>query len=220
MKTKPKQQATQQQIKILIADDHPIFRRGLKNAFSENSHFVVAGEASNCTELLEKARKEDYQIVLLDISMGGENSLDALKQIKLERPRLPVLVLSVYPEDTFAVRFIKAGALGYLTKDEDPDVLIEAIQKVAQGGRYTSPGLTEKLAFDFANQDKPPHEYLSDREYQVFMKIVQGVSLTKIAHELSLSVKTIGTHRTHALKKMKMKTNAQLIQYAIMNRII
>ena len=133
---------------------------------------------------------------------------------------MPVLVLSVYPEDSFAVRFMKSGASGYLTKEEDPDRLIEAVRKVARGGKYTSAALKEKLAFDFADQDKPPHHYLSDREYEVFCMIVTGKSLTEIAKELSLSVKTIGTHRTHILDKMNMKNNARLVQYAIQNNLV
>ena len=212
--------AEKNKIKILIADDHPIFRKGLKFALNQNSDMDVTGEVSNGIELLEKIRKEEYNLVLLDISMGGQNSLDTLKQLKIDKPKLPVLVLSVYPEDTFAVRFIRAGASGYLTKEEDSDILMMAVRKIAQGGRYTSTELTEKLAFDFAGQDKPPHEYLTDREYQVFTMIVNGKSLTKIGEDLGLSVKTIGTHRTHILEKMKMENNAQLIQYAILNKVI
>ena len=212
--------AEKNKIKILIADDHPIFRKGLKFALNQNSDMDVTGEVSNGIELLDKIRKEEYNLVLLDISMGGQNSLDTLKQLKIDKPKLPVLVLSVYPEDTFAVRFIRAGASGYLTKEEDSDILMMAVRKIAQGGRYTSTELTEKLAFDFAGQDKPPHEYLTDREYQVFTMIVNGKSLTKIGEDLGLSVKTIGTHRTHILEKMKMENNAQLIQYAILNKVI
>ena len=210
----------QKKIRVLIADDHPIFRQGLKYALDYQHDIDVAGEVYNCSGLLKKIRNEIYDIVLLDISMGGQNSLDTLKQMKVEFPKLPVLVLSVYPEDTFAVRFIKAGASGYMTKDKSPEALLEAIHKVAEGGKYTSKELTEKLAFDFFDQSKPSHEYLSDREYQVFSQIVQGKPLTKIADGLGLSVKTIGTHRTHILNKMKMKNNAQLIKYAILNKII
>lgn len=207
-------------IRILIADDHPIFRQGLKHAFSETSDLEVAGEASNGSELLEKIRSGNYSVILLDISMAGKDSLDTLKQLKTERPKLPVLVLSVYPEDRFAVRFIRAGASGYLTKESVSDQLLDAVRKVARGGRYVSQALTEKLAFDFADHEKQPHEYLSDREYQVFCMIGAGKSLTEIGKELSLSVKTVGTHRTHILEKMKMKNNAQLIQYAILNSLV
>ena len=207
-------------IKLLIADDHPIFRQGLKHVFSKFSDINVVCEVSSCVELLEEIRKSDFDIVLLDVSMGGMNSLDALKQLKINRPKLPVLVLSVYPEDSFALRFMRAGASGYLTKDEKPDLLIEAVRKITKGDRYISASLTEKMAFDFANQDKQPHHFLSDREYEVFYMIVSGKPLTEIAKELSLSVKTIGTHRTHILSKMKIKNNARLIQYAIHNNLI
>jgi two-component system, NarL family, invasion response regulator UvrY len=211
---------TKTQIRVLIADDHPIFRQGLRHAFSEVSDMKVVGEAATVFEVLEKIRENSYDIVLLDVSMGGNNTLDTLKQMKIECPKLPVLVLSVFPEDHFAIRFIKSGASGYITKEEDPDTLMAAVRKIAKGGRYTSPELTEKLAFDFADQNKPPHEYLSDREYQVFGMLVTGKSLTKIAEKLSLSVKTISTHRTHILEKMKMSNNAQLIQYAIRDGLV
>ncbi|MBI4383786.1 MAG: response regulator transcription factor [Nitrospinae bacterium] len=207
-------------IKILIADDHPIFRQGLKHAFSDTPDLEVAGEASNGAELLEKVRTGAYHVVLLDISMGGKSSLETLKQLKVERPKMAVLVLSVYPEDQYAMRFIRAGASGYLTKESVSDQLMEAVRKVARGGRYVSHALTEKLAFDFADHEKLPHEYLSDREYQVFCMIGAGKSLTEIGKELSLSVKTVGTHRTHILEKMKMRNNAQLIQYAILNQLV
>jgi DNA-binding NarL/FixJ family response regulator len=209
----------QHKIRILITDDHPIFREGLKRALSETADLLVADEATNGHELLEKVRAKKFDVVLLDISMEGISSLDALKQLMVENPRLPVLVLSVYPEEQYAVRFIRAGASGYLNKESSPDILVEAIRKLAGGGKYVSPDLKDKLAFDFANKEKPPHEYLSDREYQVFCMIAAGVSLTEIAKTLSLSVKTVGTHRTHILEKMQMKNNAQLIQYAILNKI-
>ncbi len=207
-------------IKILVADDHPIFRQGLKNTFSETTDIEVVSEASDGNELLEKIKGEDASLVLLDITMAGKSSLDTLKQLKIEMPKLPVLVLSVYSEDHYAVRFIKAGASGYLNKESSPEILMEAVRKVASGGKYVSPELKEKLAFDFTNHDKQPHEFLSDREYQVFCMIGSGLSLTEIGKELSLSVKTIGTHRTHILEKMKLKNNAQLIQYAILNNLV
>lgn len=207
-------------IKILIADDHPIFRQGLKHAFSETADLEVAGEAASGPEVLEKIRTLDLNVVLLDISMAEQSSLDTLKQMKIDRPKLPVLILSVYPEDQCAMRFIRAGAAGYLTKESISDQLLEAVRKVAGGGRYVSQALTEKLAFDFADPQKKPHEYLSDREFQVFCMIGSGKSLTQIGKDLSLSVKTVGTHRTHILEKMKMKNNAQLIQYAIHNNLV
>ncbi len=204
-------------IKILIADDHPLFRRGLKNAFSETPDIEVVGEVDNGNEVLGAVRDlhGNLNLVLLDIALPGKGGLEVLKQMRTEHPKVPVLILSVYPESQFAVRFIKAGASGYLTKESPVDTLVEAVQKVGRGGKFASQEITEKLAFDFADSDKPVHESLSDREYQVFTMIAAGRSLTEIANELSLSVKTISTHRTRILDKMKMENNAKLIHYAI-----
>jgi len=207
-------------IKILIADDHPLFRQGLKNAFSETPDIEVVGEAENGNDVLGKVREHDLSLVLLDISMPGKGGLEVLKQLKSEHPKIPVLILSVYQENQYAVRFIKAGASGYLTKESSIDTLLEAVRKVAQGGNYASADITEKLAFDFLNIDKPLHELLSDREYQVFSMIATGKSLTEIGKDLSLSVKTISTHRTRILEKMRMKKNAELIHYAIQQELI
>ena len=207
-------------IKILIADDHPLFRQGLKNAFSETPDIEVVVEADYSNDVLGKVREHDISLVLLDISMPGKGGLEVLKQLKAEHPKIPVLILSVYPENQYAVRFIKAGASGYLTKESSIDTLLDAVRKVAQGGNYASADITEKLAFDFLNIDKPLHELLSDREYQVFSMISTGKSLTEIGKELSLSVKTISTHRTRILDKMKMKKNAELIHYAIQHELI
>ncbi len=202
-------------IKVLIADDHPLFRQGLKHTFSETEDITVTGEAENGDDLIKKVPDDEYSLILLDIAMPGKSGLDVLKQLKIEYPKLPVLVLSVYSEDQYALRFIKAGASGYLTKDSAPDQLVEAVRKVARGGKFASPELTEKLAFGFDDTDKILHETLSDREYQVFQMIAKGQSLTEIGKQLSLSVKTISTHRTRILEKMKMKKNAELIHYAI-----
>lgn len=202
-------------IKILIADDHPLFRRGLKNAFSETPDIEIVSEADNGNEVVDKIRGEDLSLVILDISMPGKDGLEVVKQIKTEFPKLPILILSVYPENQYAVRFIKAGASGYLTKESALDTLLAAVRKVSQGGKFASAEITERLAFDFLETNKPLHETLSDREYQVFLMIARGKSLTEIANELSLSVKTISTHRSRILEKMKMKKNAELIHYAI-----
>jgi two-component system invasion response regulator UvrY len=207
-------------IKILIADDHPLFRQGLKNAFGDTSDIEVVSEVDNSNDILGKVREHNLSLVLLDISMPGKGGLEVLKQLKTEFPKTPVLILSVYPESQYAVRFIKAGASGYLTKESSIDTLLDAVRKVAQGGNYASADITEKLAFDFLNIDKPPHELLSDREYQVFSMIATGKSLTEIGNELALSVKTISTHRTRILEKMKMKKNAELIHYAIQHELI
>lgn len=208
-------------IRILIADDHPVVRAGLKRIISETSRIVVGDEASNGHEVLEKIWKNDYDVVLLDISMPGINGLDVLKQIKSKSPELPVLMLSIHDEEQYAVRTLKAGASGYLTKESAPDELIEAIRKAHLGRKYVSPSLAEKLAFDLEIDDKRPlHETLSDREYQVMCMIASGKTVTEIAKELSLSVKTISTYRSRLLKKMRMENNAELIRYAIKNQLV
>jgi two-component system invasion response regulator UvrY len=207
--------STEKIIKIIIADDHPLFRRGLKHALEETPDIEVIGEASNGDSLLSMIKSDNLDMVLLDISMPGKSGLDLLKQLKSEYSKLPILILSVYPEEQYAVRFIKAGASGYLTKESAAEKLAEAIRKIASGGKYASTAIIEKLAFDFSDSDKPLHETLSDREYQVFGMISIGKSLTEIGVDLSLSVKTISTHRTRILEKMKMKKNAELIHYAI-----
>lgn len=206
--------------RLIIADDHPLFRRGLKHALAESGDIEVACETDNGDELLSLIKKDEFDMVLLDIAMPGKSGLDLLKQLKSEHPKLPILVLSVYPEEQYAVRFIKAGASGYLTKESAAEKLVEAIRKVAGGGKYASPAIIEKLAFDFADSERPPHEKLSDREYQVFGMISIGKSLTEIGKDLSLSVKTISTHRTRILEKMSMKKNAELIHYAITQKLI
>ncbi|MBT5985429.1 MAG: response regulator transcription factor [Nitrospina sp.] len=207
-------------IKIIIADDHPLFRRGLKHALEETNDIQVIGESSNGEDLLSLIKDCIPEIILLDISMPGKSGLDLLKQLKSEYPKLPILILSVYPEEQYAVRFLKAGASGYLTKESAAEKLAEAIRKIVGGGKYASPEVIEKLAFDFSNSDKAPHETLSDREFQVFGMISIGKSLTEIGVELSLSVKTISTHRTRILEKMKMKKNAELIRYAITRNLL
>ena len=212
--------STKETIKIIIADDHPLFRRGLKHALEETSDIEVIGEASNGDSLLSMIKSDNLDMVLLDISMPGKSGLDLLKQLKSEHSKLPILILSVYPEEQYAVRFIKAGASGYLTKESAAEKLAEAIRKIAAGGKYASTAVIEKLAFDFSDSEKPLHETLSDREYQVFGMIAVGKSLTEIGVDLSLSVKTISTHRTRILEKMKMKKNAELIHYAITRNLL
>ena len=207
-------------IKIIIADDHPLFRRVLKHALEETSDIEVIGEASNGDSLLSMIKSDNLDMVLLDISMPGKSGLDLLKQLKIENSKLPILIHSVYSEEQYAVRFIKAGASGYLTKESAAEKLAEAIRKIAAGGKYASTAIIEKLAFDFSDSDKPLHETLSDREYQVFGMISIGKSLTEIGVDLSLSVKTISTHRTRILEKMKMKKNAELIHYAITRNLL
>ena len=208
-------------IKILIADDHAIVRKGLKQILSETSDMIVAAEAADGRQCLELVWKKDLDLVLLDISMPGRGGLDILKELKCEKPKLPVLILSMYPEEQYAVRALKAGASGYLTKESAPEELIAAIRKVSQGGKYVSSSLAEKLAVYLeTDAEKPVHEMLSDREYQVMLMIASGKTVKQIADELSLSVKTISTYRARTLIKMGMKNNAEITYYAIKKALV
>jgi two-component system, NarL family, invasion response regulator UvrY len=208
-------------IKIFIADDHPVVRMGIKQILSEVKDMTVADEAGTGQETLKKVAKNDYDVILLDISMPGRNGLDILRELKNKKPKIPVLILSIYPEDQYAVRVLKLGAAGYLTKESVPEELINAIRKVAQGRKYISPNLAEKLATDLElNTEKPPHENLSDREYQVLCLLASGKRLKDIADTLDLSIKTISTYRTRILEKMKMENNAELIRYALQNNLV
>lgn len=207
--------------RILIADDHTLFREGLKHIMAEYPELVVADEASNGTEVLDKIWNNDYDMVLLDITMPGMTGLEALKQLKNEKPKLPVLVLSMHPEEQYAVRVIRAGASGYLRKESAPDELITAIRQISQGRKYITPSLAEKLAFEVeADSDKAPHDILSDREYQVLRMIAEGKTVKYIAKELSLSAKTVSTYRARIMEKMKMKTNAELMHYVMKHRLV
>jgi len=208
-------------LKILIADDHPIVRKGLRQILSEESDIGEVGEAQNSQEVLELVRKKSWDIVVLDITMPGRGGLDVLKELKELHPKLPILILSMHPEDQYAVRALKAGASGYMTKESAQDELVKAIRKILQGGKYVSPTLAEKLAFNLeVRTEKPLHETLSDREYQVMLMIASGKTVSRIAEELALSAKTIDTYRTRILEKMKMKTNAELMKYAIRNKLV
>jgi two-component system, NarL family, invasion response regulator UvrY len=208
-------------IRIIIVDDHTVVRRGLKQILSEESDMSVVGEAFNAQEMLALVRKQQCDVIVADISMPGRSGLDVLKELKQDRPKLPVLVLSMHPEDQYAVRALKLGASGYMTKESAPEELVKAIRKVVSGGRYVSPALAEKLALDLAvDTDRSPHETLSEREHQVFTMIARGKTVKEIADELALSVKTISTYRTRILEKMAMKNNAELIHYAISNRLV
>ena len=203
-------------IKILIADDHPIVRAGLKQILEGASDIKVTVEAGDGHELLRLIRKGGIDVVLLDISMPGLTGLDALKQIKTENPDLPILILSMHPEDQYGIRVLKAGAAGYLMKSAAPDQLVGAIRKVYRGGRYVSPSLAEKMAFGLqTGASGLPHETLSDREYQVLCMIASGKTVKEIGEELALSEKTISTYRARVLEKMDMKSNSELTHYAI-----
>ena len=211
---------TKEKIKVIIADDHPLFRRGLKNAFSETPDIEVVDESESGDDLLKKIPGSNLNVILMDVAMPGKTGLDLLKQLRDEQPKLPVLVLTVYPEEHYAVRYFKAGASGFITKESSTDQIYAAVRKVANGGKFASPEITEKLAFDFGKSDRPLHENLSDREHQVFMMLAEGESPTDIGKILSLSVKTISTHRSRILDKMQMKKNAELIHYAISHRLL
>ncbi len=208
-------------IKVLIADDHPLFREGIKRMLSETSDIVVADEASNGQEVFKIVEKNDFDVIMLDISMPGRSGLDIIKQLKCDRPDLPILILSMHSEEEYAERALKAGAAGYLVKKTTPDEVVAAIRKVSMGKKYVSSSLAEILACQVGkNFKKLPHETLSDREYEVICMIASGKTLKEIANELSLSRKTISTHRSHILEKMSMKNNSQLIHYALQNNII
>jgi DNA-binding NarL/FixJ family response regulator len=208
-------------LKILIADDHPVFRRGLKQSIDETPDMHVADEAADGWEALRKATTCDYDVVLLDISMPSKNGLDVLSQLKAAKPTLPVLMLSMHPEEQYAVRALKTGASGYLTKESAPDEMLSAIRKVARGGKYVSASLAEHLASMLREgADRLPHQVLSNREYQVMCLLASGKTLSEIGQQLSLSVKTASTYRTRVLEKLRIKNNAELIRYATMNQLV
>ena len=207
-------------INILIADDHELIREGLKKILKKETDMHVLGEASNAQQVFELVKQRKPSVVLLDISMPGPSGLDALTQLKREYPKLPVLILSMHPEDRFAVRALKAGAAGYVTKDGAVAELVQAIRKVVAGGKYVSLHLAEKLADDLEKSERPPHETLSDREFQVMRMIASGKKTSEIAEELSLSISTVNTYRTRILEKMSMQTNVELTRYAMENHLI
>ena len=208
-------------INILIADDHAIVREGLKQIVGETSDIIVAGEAGNGHEALAEISKGDYDVIVMDLSMPGLTGFDLLQQIKSEYPRIPVLILSIHPEDQYAVRCLKAGASGYLTKESAPDELIAAIQKAYKGGKYVSNSLAEKLVFDMdVEGENLPHKSLSNREFQVLCMIGGGKSISQISEDLYLSIKTVSTYRSRILEKMNMENNAQLMHYAIKHGLV
>lgn len=208
-------------IKILIADDHAIVREGLKQIVAEETDMKVSGEAANANELFDLIKKEKQDIVVLDINMPGKSGLEALKEMKALYPQIPVLILSMFGEDQYGLRAIKAGASGYLKKVSAPTELVSAIRKIVGGGKYINLSLAEKLA-DIV--DKPsrgfPHDNLSDREYQIMCLIASGKSAEGIADDLALSIHTVYTYRNRILEKMHLKSNVELTQYAIQNKLI
>ena len=208
-------------IKVLVADDHGIVRRGLRQILTESPDVMVGGEAATADEVMRYVLGEPWSVVLLDLKLPGSSGLELLMRIRRERPQFAVLILTMYPEDQYAVRALKAGAAGFLTKETAPDKLVDAVRKVAAGGRYVSAELAETLASLLAGEGNgAPHERLSDREFEVLKMLASGKTVSQVAEILSLSVKTVSTHRTRLLKKMSMTTNAELTHYALRNGLV
>jgi two-component system, NarL family, invasion response regulator UvrY len=208
-------------LRVLIADDHAIVRQGLRQVLADEFGVVACEEAGDARETLARVNESRWDIVLLDISMPGQSGLDVLKQIKSAQPEIRVLVLSMHPEDQYAVRVLKAGASGYLTKNTASELVARAIRKVLNGGTYVSPALAEELAQSLTvPREKAPHELLSDREYQIMRLIAAGKSVKEISYDLGLSVKTVSTYRTRLLGKLKLTTTADVIRYAVREGLV
>lgn len=207
-------------MRVLIADDHAVVRKGLQQIVAEATPMIEVDEAGDSEEVLAKLASQRCDCLVLDISMPGRSGLDILSELRHLYPSLPVLILSMHPEDQYAMRVLKAGAAGYLVKDSAPDELVAAIQRVVGGGKYVSATLAEKLALGLTNTlDRPVHELLSDREYSVLLKIGSGMAVGEIANELGLSVKTVSTYRTRILEKMSLRGNAEIIRYVVDNQL-
>jgi len=208
-------------IRLIIADDHTVVRKGLKQIFDETPDIKVTNEAATGTELLEIVEKQEFDVVLLDISMPGRDGLDILRVLRADKPNLPVLIFTMYPEEQYALRVLKAGAAGYLNKESSPEELINAIRKVAEHRKYISPYLAELLASNLETSgESPRHDALSDREFQVMCLIASGMTVTEIARKLTLSINTISTYRLRILDKLSMKSNAEITHYAIKNHLV
>ena len=208
-------------MRILIADDHPMIRQGIKQLLVDEFAGSVVGEAQNCPEVLQLVRNGAWDLVVLDLAMPGGDGLEVLRQIKAAHPKLPVLVMSMYTEDQFGVVVMREGAAGYLTKRADPDEMVKAIRKISQGSKYISSSLAEKLAHEIdKGSDKPRHKLLSTREYQVFIQLASGRTVDEIASELSISDKTVRQFRSRLLRKMRLKNNVELARYAMQNDLI
>jgi two-component system, NarL family, invasion response regulator UvrY len=213
--------AKNNKIKVIIADDHPVVREGIVHIISNTPDLIVVGEAENGVELLEKVRGLDLDVVVLDVDMPQKNGWEVMAHLNAEYPKLPIIILSGFPENDYAVQFFKAGASGYLNKLNSRKEIAEAIRKVAGGGKYINPNIAEKLAFDIdKNSEKKPHETLSTREFQIFFMIASGKSVKEISEELSLSVPTISSYRTRMLEKMALESNAQVIKYAFRHGLL
>jgi len=208
-------------IRVLLADDHAVVRAGLREILTDAGDITVAGEATNGQEVMVQIRGQDFDVAVLDMSMPGRSGIDLIKQVKSEKPKLRILILSMHSEQQYAVRALKAGASGYLTKESAADELVAAIRRIAAGGAYVTPETAERLALD-ANRasDAPPHTLLSDREFQVFQLIAKGSAVGEIAKQLSLSVKTVSTHKTRIMEKMGLANQAELIRYALEHKLL
>ena len=208
-------------MRVLIADDHPVVRHGLRQMLAQESDVTVVGEARDGEEVMDLCGRVAWDVAVLDYQMPGKNGLELVKELRHRFPGRSLLILSMYPEETYAVRALKAGASGYLTKESAPQDLVAAIRKVAAGGKYITPALGERLALDLEDdRSTPTHESLSDREYQIMWMIVSGKALTQIGQELGLSPNTISTYRARILRKMGMKSNAELLHYAIQHHLV
>jgi two-component system invasion response regulator UvrY len=208
-------------IKVLLADDHPVVRYGLRQILGEASDVFVGAEAGSAPEVMQRVQEQRWDVIILDISMPGGNGIDLIGEIRRERPEARVLILTMHSEEQYAVRAIKAGAAGYLNKESAPEKLTEALRKIAAGGRYVSAELAEALAVLVSGDAKgSAHERLSNREFEILKLLASGKTVSQVAHELTLSVKTISTHRMRILKKMEMKTNAELTHYAVRNGLV
>ena len=207
-------------IRILLVDDHVVVREGLKKIIAINSDMIVAGEATNTQEILSMVNKDEYDVIILDISMPGRNGLEIVAELRKNYPSIGILVFSIHSEKQFAIRALKLGCYGYLTKSASPNELQSAIRKVASGGRYISPSVAEEMALDLdVNKEESCHEILSNREYQIFCMIASGKTIKKIADELMLSVHTVRSYRSRILNKMNFKNNFELMHYAIKNEL-
>ena len=208
-------------IRVLLADDHAMVRAGLKELLAATGDIQVAGEAANGQEVLAQVRERDYDVAVLDMSMPGRNGIELIKLVKAEKAKLKILVLSMHGEAQYAVRALKAGASGYLTKESAADQLVAAIRRIAAGGAYVTPETAQRLALDAAQRtEAAPHTLLSDREFQVFQMIANGAAVGAIAKQLSLSVKTVSTHKTRIMEKMGLANQSELIRYAIENKLL
>jgi DNA-binding NarL/FixJ family response regulator len=207
-------------MRILIADDHPVVRQGLRQMLTAEAGMTVVGEARSGTEVIDLSRTVEWDIAVLDYNMSGRSGVELVKELRQKYPSRPVLILSMYPEERFAVRVLRAGAAGYLTKESAPGELVNALSRVAKGGKYVSPTLAERLAFELERDEKPPHELLSDREYRVMWLLASGKTVGEIASDLHLSPNTVSTYRARVLKKMHMNTTSELMRYAIRHELV